>query len=44
VKVTDRAPFSWHGWSPDGTTLVSCAERGTFDGSINSSAMVPAPR
>lgn len=28
VKVTDRAPSYWHGWSPDGSTLVYCAERG----------------
>jgi TolB protein len=28
VKVTDQAPSYWHGWSPDGKTLVYCAERG----------------
>jgi TolB protein len=27
VKVTDQAPSYWHGWSPDGATLVYCAER-----------------
>jgi Tol biopolymer transport system component len=26
-KVTDEAPSYWHGWSPDGKTLVYCAER-----------------
>jgi len=26
-KVTDDAPSYWHGWSPDGKTLVYCAER-----------------
>jgi TolB protein len=32
VKITDQAPSYWHGWSPDGTTLVYCAERdGTYD-------------
>ncbi len=32
VKITDQAPSYWHGWSPDGTTLVYCAEReGNFD-------------
>ncbi|MFI5367432.1 MAG: TolB family protein [Spirochaetia bacterium] len=32
VKVTDQAPSYWHGWSPDGTTLVYCAEReGNYD-------------
>ncbi|HTZ51308.1 MAG TPA: biopolymer transporter TolR [Spirochaetia bacterium] len=31
-KVTDEAPSYWHGWSPDGATLVYCAERGgNFD-------------
>jgi len=25
--VTDNAPSYWHGWSPDGSTLVYCAER-----------------
>ena len=28
VKVTDSAPSYWHGWSPDGTTLAFCGERG----------------
>ncbi len=28
VQVTDEAPSYWHGWSPDGGTLVYCAERG----------------
>jgi TolB protein len=27
VKLTDQAPSYWHGWSPDGQTLVYCAER-----------------
>jgi Tol biopolymer transport system component len=27
VKVTDRAPSFWHGWSPDATTLVYTALR-----------------
>jgi len=27
-KITDQAPSYWHGWSPDGSTLVYCAERG----------------
>jgi Tol biopolymer transport system component len=32
VKVTDQAPSYWHGWSPDGQTLVYCAEReGNYD-------------
>ncbi len=32
VKITDQAPSYWHGWSPDGTTLVYCAEReGNYD-------------
>ena len=26
--VTPRAPSYWHGWSPDGQTLVYCARRG----------------
>jgi TolB protein len=31
-KVTDEAPSYWHGWSPDGRTLVYCAERdGNYD-------------
>ncbi len=30
--VTGRAPSYWHGWSPDGGTVVYCAEReGEFD-------------
>ena len=28
TKITDEAPSYWHGWSPDGKTLVYCAERG----------------
>ena len=32
VKLTDQAPSYWHGWSPDDTTLVYCAEReGNYD-------------
>jgi TolB protein len=32
VQVTDQAPSYWHGWSPDGKTLVYCAEReGNYD-------------
>jgi TolB protein len=32
VRVTDMAPSYWHGWSPDGRTLVYCAEReGNYD-------------
>jgi TolB protein len=32
TKVTDQAPSYWHGWSPDGTKLVYCAERdGNYD-------------
>ncbi|MDX2005438.1 MAG: hypothetical protein SFU83_09195 [Meiothermus sp.] len=32
VQVTDQAPSYWHGWSPDGRTLVYCAEReGNYD-------------
>ena len=32
VRTTDRAPSYWHGWSPDGKTLVYCAEReGNYD-------------
>ena len=31
-RVTDDAPSYWHGWSPDGKTLVYCAEReGVYD-------------
>ncbi|NDV42588.1 TolB family protein [Flagellimonas sediminis] len=31
-KVTDQVPSYWHGWSPDGSTLVYCAERnGNYD-------------
>lgn len=30
--VTPEAPSYWHGWSPDGATLVYCAERnGEYD-------------
>ena len=28
LQVTSEAPSYWHGWSPDGATLVYCAERG----------------
>lgn len=32
LQVTDEAPSYWHGWSPDGRTLVYCAERhGSYD-------------
>ena len=32
VKITEQAPSYWHGWSPDGSTLVYCAERdGNYD-------------
>jgi TolB protein len=27
IQITDQAPSYWHGWSPDGKTLVYCAER-----------------
>jgi Tol biopolymer transport system component len=27
-RVTANIPSYWHGWSPDGTTLAYCAERG----------------
>ena len=31
-RVTPIGPSYWHGWSPDGTTLVYCAERnGEYD-------------
>lgn len=31
-KITDEAPSFWHGWSPDGQSLVYCAERnGSYD-------------
>jgi dipeptidyl aminopeptidase/acylaminoacyl peptidase len=31
-RVTRLSPSYWHGWSPDGATLVYCAERnGEFD-------------
>ncbi|WZO99267.1 hypothetical protein EP7_000866 [Isosphaeraceae bacterium EP7] len=26
--VTEQGPSYWHGWSPDGSTLAYCAERG----------------
>ena len=30
--ITENAPSYWHGWSPDGKTLVYCAERkGDYD-------------
>jgi TolB protein len=31
-RITDLGPSYWHGWSPDGQTLVYCAERnGEYD-------------
>ena len=31
-QITELAPSYWHGWSPDGKTLVYCAERsGNYD-------------
>jgi len=27
-QLTELAPSYWHGWSPDGSTLAYCAERG----------------
>jgi Tol biopolymer transport system component len=27
-RVTEKVPSYWHGWSPDGSTLAYCAERG----------------
>ena len=31
-SVTPKGPSYWHGWSPDGQTLVYCAEsEGNFD-------------
>jgi Tol biopolymer transport system component len=31
-EITPLAPSYWHGWSPDGTTLVYCANRGDYFG------------
>jgi TolB protein len=32
TRVTPRSPSYWHGWSPDGKTIVYCGERdGEFD-------------
>lgn len=32
TRVTQNAPSYWHGWSPDGSTLVYCARRdGNYD-------------
>lgn len=32
VKITEKGPSYWHGWSPDGKTLAYCAERnGNYD-------------
>lgn len=32
VRVTEKGPSYWHGWSPDGKYLVYCAERnGNYD-------------
>ena len=26
-RITENAPSYWHGWSPDGKTLVFCGQR-----------------